>query len=315
MNLRSELTIDPQAEATRIQDFLVRQVDELGKDGAVLGLSGGLDSSVCAYLCARALGKDKVLALVLPERDSSRVNLDHAYMVAQHLGLRLETVDLSSVLEHIGVYQLFSESERTDPARLSRLIALYNRITSRPSIFATGTSFLYGQQGTTLRLAEKLGKRVFQSYIKRFMALTIAKVRLRMLVLYYHAALNNHIVVGTTDKTEWTIGFYDRYGDGANDVALLRHLYKTQIKTLADYLGVAQVIVQKPSSADLLAGLPNELLIGVPYEQLDQILLGMELQMGDADMAAEAGVSVELVSVIRAAIAVEQIRMSLPRHL
>jgi len=133
--------------------------------------------------------------------------------------------------------------------------------------------------------------------------------------LYHYAALNDYLVVGTTDRSEWSIGFYDKYGDAASDISLLRHLYKTQIRALARYLGVPEPIISKPSSGDLAAGLPNEVVIGLTYEQLDATLYGLEQELPEDSIAAQVGVSRKAVQAVRQAMQVAQVREGLPLHL
>ncbi len=307
-----ELKIDPKVTAKKIEELVQKQVKSLGKEGVVIGLSGGLDSSVCACLCLRALGTNKILALILPEKDNNPLNMEHAKLVARNLGLRIKIIDLTKILDQVGVYQLFSDEERTNREKAESLIKHLTEVTKTPSIFAAAMSFVYSGRGDLRRRAER---KLLLLYTKKLLALMIAKVRLRMLILYYWAALENYLVVGTTDKTEWTIGFYDKYGDGASDITLLRHLYKTQIRELARYLGVPQDIIQKPSSGDLVARLPNEVLIGLSYEQLDQILLGMEKKMSNQEIAQKIDISKESIEAVKSMVAFEKIRRGMPRSL
>ena len=312
MSLMEKLKINPQAETVKIEKFISTQLKDLGKDGVVLGLSGGLDSSVCAYLCTRVLRKDKILTIILPEKDNNPLNMEHAKLIAKTLQLPTKTISLTSFLEQIGVYKLFTDEERSNREKVEGLIKGLGKVLKTPSLFTTGMSFQYGGK---FGLKEKVERKLLLPYSKKFLALTYAKVRLRMLLLYYYAALNNYLVIGTTDKTEWTVGFYDKYGDGANDITLLRHLYKTQIRQLASYLGVPKEIIQKPSSGDLIAKLPNEVIMGFTYEQLDQILYGLEKGMSDQNIAGEVGIDKGSVQTIKTAITIEQVKREMPRHL
>lgn len=312
MVLMDELKINPKAEAEKIEKFISAQLEDLGKDGVVLGLSGGLDSSVCAYLCTRVLSRDKILTLILPEKDNNPLNMEHAELISKTLRLTTKTINLTSFLEQVGVYQLFTDEERSNREKVEKLIQGLTKVLKTPSLYTTGMSFQYGGK---FGLKEKVERKLLLPYSKKFLALTYAKVRLRMLFLYYYAALNNYLVIGTTDKTEWTVGFYDKYGDGANDITLLRHLYKTQIRQLASYLGVPKEIIQKPSSGDLIARLPNEVIMGFSYEQLDQILYGLEKSMSDQDIVKEVGVSEQSIKAIKTAIIMEQVKREMPRHL
>lgn len=307
-----KLKINPQAEVGKIEKFISTQLKDLGKDGVVLGLSGGLDSSVCAYLCTRVLRKDKILTLILPEKDNDPLNMEHAELISKTLGLKTKTINLTAFLEQIGVYQLFTDEERNNKDKVEKLIKGLTKTLKIPSLFTASVSFQYGGR---FGLKEKIGKKLLLPYSNKFLALTYAKVRLRMMLLYYYASLNNYLVIGTTDKSEWTVGFYDKYGDGANDITLLRHLYKTQIRQLASYLGVPNEIIQKPSSGDLIAKLPNEVIMGFTYEQLDQILYGLEKGMQDQDIAKEAGVDMRSIHAVKTAISMEQIKREMPRHI
>ncbi|MEW5818354.1 MAG: NAD(+) synthase [Spirochaetota bacterium] len=312
MSLLQRMKINPQAAAREIEEFVKAQVKTFDKKGVVIGLSGGMDSTVCAYLCSRALGRGKVLALILPEKDSNPVNIEHARLVAETLQLHALTIELTPILELMGVYRLFSDDIRTDREKVEGLLETFTRTTGIPSLFSTGVSFLYGKKQPRLK---KILKNLLLPYTEKVLALTVAKIRTRMIMLYYQASLNNCLVVGTTDKSEWMIGFYDKYGDGANDITLLRHLYKTQIRQLAEYLGIPREITQKPSSGDLMAGLPNEVVIGLSYEKLDQVLFALESGIPDKEIAGEAGVSAKSYHAIKSAMAGERVRRNMPVYL
>jgi len=118
-----------------------------------------------------------------------------------------------------------------------------------------------------------------------FMAFLLAKIRLRMLYLYFYAWQNEYAVIGMTDKSEYSVGIYDEHGDGANDITLLRHLYKTQIKQLAEYMGLPEEIVQKPHTGDVYGNLPHETMLGISYKQLDMLLYAIGEGYPDKQLA------------------------------
>jgi len=111
-------------EDVKIRDFLESSLERLNRVDAVIGLSGGLDSSTCAYLLRRVLEKDKILALIMPERDSDPVNIEHARLVAKNLDLRIIETDLTEILEKIGIYKLVSTKEASNSAGLEKLIKI-----------------------------------------------------------------------------------------------------------------------------------------------------------------------------------------------
>lgn len=306
------LRIRPAAVCDEIVTFVRREVNRLGKRGVVLGLSGGLDSSTCAYLCARALPPKRILTLLLPERDSDPTNLQHARRVAQVLQLPVQEVQLSPLLQQIGVYDLASAELVANRRALQTAIAWVARLTGRRSAFSFGIGYAYAGRRTFWKW---LVRRFLWRYAGQVQAFVFTKVRLRMLLLYHYAALNDCLVVGTTDKSEWSIGFYDPYGDGASDLTLLRHLYKTQIRELARYLGVPEVILNKPSSGDLAAGLPNEAVIGLTYEELDAILYGLEQGYSPGQLMRQLAVSRSAIVAVQEAMQAANARQRLPLHL
>jgi NAD+ synthase len=117
-------------------------------------------------------------------------------------------------------------------------------------------------------------------------------------------------LIGTTDKTEYTVGHYDVHGDGANDITLLRHLYKTQIKKLAQYIGVPKEITDKPSSGDLFGNLPNEVTFGISYEQLDNLLSAIERNRPEKELVKI--VPLKFVKDFKKSIEIAKLSRSLP---
>ncbi|MEW6568741.1 MAG: NAD(+) synthase [Chloroflexota bacterium] len=306
------LALDPATACRQIERFLASEVGRLGRRGIVLGLSGGLDSSVCAYLCVRALGKSRVQTLLLPERDSDPANQRHAEQVAERLGLSPRTVDISSIMASVGVHSLFTREQAANRAAIEMGLRWITRLSRQPSAFSEGLGVLYEPDaGRWTRLARRLLWRP----VGRIHAFALTKVRARMMVLHYHAMLSHALVVGTTDRSEWSIGFYDKYGDAACDIMPLRHLYKTQIREIARCLGVPSAVIDKPSSGDLAAGLPNEAAIGLSYEQLDAVLWGLDHALSEAQIVEEAAVSPAAIDAVRRARRAAQVRELLPSHL
>lgn len=307
--LEAQLRFEPAVEIERICDFIRDEVERRGVRGVVIGLSGGLDSTTCAYLCARCLPATQIHLFSLPERDSSSAILASAHSAARALDLPLEERDLSELLHQLGLYERVPPQLAANRSLLERSIGILGRLSSTPVLYPWAQQFAFGTRRDT---QARLARRWLWPYAGTTETFIFGKVRSRMLVLSLKAMETDCLLVCTTDRSEWSIGFYDPHGDGVGDIAPLRHLYKTQIGELARVLGVADEILEQPSSGDLAAGLPNETAIGLRYEQLDHVLAGLSLRMGDDEVAAEAGVKRSLVRAIRSACRMADERRRMP---
>jgi len=276
-HLRAKMEIEPEEVTSELEEFLRRSVEELERDGVVLGLSGGLDSSVVAALCARAVGPEKVLALMLPERDSERTHYEDASEVARWLGIRAEKVDITPVLGKLGIYRLWPLGSIVPKGLKAKLVRKAHR--------------LYEEKvGETPFSKALLGVREgdFGAVLRRANAYYRAKHRIRMVVLYLRAERENLLVVGSANRTEYRLGFFVKHGcDHAADAMPLLGLYKTQVRTLGRYLGVPERIIEKPPSPDVLPGIVDEEALGIPYEKLDLVLSALE-EGWDGKRTAEA---------------------------
>lgn len=297
------LRFDPQKARVEIVDFIKAQVKRFNKAGVMLGLSGGLDSSTVAFLCVEALGKERVMGLILPERDTTPQNTEDAIKLAEQLEIAHETIDISPILESLGVYRLFPRAVASDRLAMEKALERIRRMTGKETAFSESFSSIYSPR--------KAGEDV--EYVSRMHAFMTAKTRTRMMEIYFHAILKDCLVAGTDDLTELTIGFYDKYGDGACDVSVLSHLYKTQIKKLAEHIGVPWHIVNKKSSHDLWGhNLPNEETIGLPYEKLDGALCMLAEGAPENEIAAMVGISRKIFDSIQDSVRTEQVRRNMP---
>ncbi|MFN3699038.1 MAG: NAD(+) synthase [Dictyoglomus sp.] len=256
--------MDLNKEKEKIIDFLRKKLEEEGKEGYIIGISGGIDSAVTLYLLNEAIGRDRILALIMPEMDSEPSSIRDALDLVQNLKVPYKVISLTKVLLILGVYSLiplfwlfFRGLKRKAVKYIYRE---YTKTLSKPPFFAQKD-----------RMAKKL--RWFYEGIAYYRI----KHRLRMLLLYYYAEMKNYLVVGCTNLTENLIGYYVRYGDDACDVAPIAHLYKTEVKNLAKLLNLPEKIIEKPPSPDLLPGITDEFSLGIDYETLDQILMNFEL--------------------------------------
>ncbi len=265
---------DPGKEVGRIENFLKDFIEKNAFKGAVIGISGGIDSAVVAGLLVRILPKDRIEALILPERDSHPESVKDAKLVCNRFGLNCHLRNITPILRKLGIYRLhppaiFVPYSVKAKYALSKWRELTGDETYDRDILMEGPEeFLRG------------------------LAYYRAKHRVRMCVLYMEAELRGYAVVGTTNRTEWLTGFYVKWGDDATDVEPLLHLYKTQVFKLGEFLGVPEKILSKPPSPDLVPGVTDEFALGMKYGEIDRIL--MKLEEGE-DLSSEDPAKVERV--------------------
>jgi NAD+ synthase len=230
-----------------------------------------------------------VLGLILPERDSAPESKRLARRHARQLSMRQRTVGITKLLLLIGIYRqvpLWLLPTRRQRSRLIR--RHYNRY---DRAFGEGESpfsaVMLGTSGLT------------GPWLNETVAYHRVKVRLRTLLLYYHAELRNLLVLGTSNRSELAVGFFVRYGDAAADAAPLAGLYKTQVRALARYLDVPRDIVNRPPSPDILPGLTDEGALQMDYATLDRVLWRLERGMEVDEVAAACGLPEDRVLYVR----------------
>jgi NAD+ synthase len=269
------LEIDSEREVKRIVRFIQRQARAGRKSGVVIGLSGGIDSAVTLELCARSMGKSKVLGLILPDRESDPRSKEFAQRHARKLGVRTEVVDITKTLDAFGTYRIRDRAIRTVfpeyGNRHKMKISLPGDLLARDD-FNIYTLTIENTQGRIK--SARPDRRTLASIV----AATNFKQRTRMLYLYHYAEKMGLLVCGTTNRTEFVLGFFVKYGDGGVDIEPLAHLYKTQIFQLAKFLGVSEEIRQRIPSPDTfsLEISDQEFFFRVPYGKLDFLLYAWE---------------------------------------
>ena len=281
------LELDPAHAVLEISDLLQSKLQEMEKDGILIGLSGGLDSAIVATLCVRALGKEKVTLLNLPDRDSKAIHQRHAGLVARDLGVRFETVDITPPLKAMGIYGLLPIGSL--PGR-----------TVREWVVCLGQS-IAGLKRTQDLLRARL-RPTAGSLVAKGNAYAMAKHRLRMVLLYYRADVDNLMVVGAANKTEWLTGTFAKWGcDHCADVMPIVHLYRSQLPALAQYLGVPEAVRSKSADPDLMPGIDDkEALLGT-FAETDQILWGLENGLDRPELVQLFGTdAVEHIATLRA---------------
>lgn len=291
---KESLRLDAPAEAERIANALREQVlGRLRRRGVVVGLSGGIDSSVVAALSVKALGKDRVLGLFMPERHSSDDSLELGRMIAGHLGIEAIVEDIAPALEGLGCYRRQVEAIRTavpdygDGWKCKLVL---------PSILESDRVNV-----TKLTVQRPSGEistvRLSAAAYLQLVAATNFKQRVRKMTEYYHADRLNYAVAGTPNRLEYDQGFFVKQGDGSADVKPIAHLYKTQVYQLAECLGVPEEIRRRPPTTDTfsMAQTQEEFYFALPYERMDLCLYGLNHGMSAEDVAPAVGLSVEQV--------------------
>ncbi len=293
---RSALNLDYAQETERIVNWLQERVlRAFRRQGAVVGISGGIDSSVVLALCVRAFGPQRVVGILLPERESSPESADLAHELAQCYGVEAFTEEISGALDGFGCYP------RRDEA-IQRVIPEYQpgwgtKIVLPGDLMDRASLNLFHLVVTSPDGVEYRKRLPPQEY-RQIVASSNFKQRTRMSMLYYHAELRNYAVIGTAQKNEHDLGFFVKYGDGGSDIAPILHLYKTQVFQLAAYLGVPESIQQRTPTTDTYpgGGSQEEFFYRIPFETLDAIWWGFEHGYANEEIARGLGLTTEQVT-------------------
>ena len=204
---------DYSSITSTIENFLEEQMQKNHAEGLILGLSGGIDSAVLAYICKRKFG-DKTTALVMPDTAiTPKTETEDALKMISITGIQYKLIDINPIVNEYSMYL-------------------------EPNERAKGN----------------------------------LRARVRTNILYYYANAKNYLVLGSSDKSEYLIGYFTKFGDGASDITPIVSLYKLQVREIAKYLGVPENIILKKSSPHLWKDHEAENELGVSYEEVDSIL-------------------------------------------
>jgi NAD+ synthase len=287
------LRIDAGAMAERIEQAIKEQVAALRRRGAVVGLSGGIDSSVVTCLCVRALGARRVQVLFMPERDSSPDALELGRLLTSQLDVPTLVEDVTAVLEAAGCYAKQAEAIRS----------VFPEYQDDYRCKVTLPSILEGERFNVSSLTIESPSGVQQTarlppaaYLQ-LVAATNYKQRVRKMTEYYHADRLHYVVTGTPNRLEYDQGFFVKLGDGAADIKPIAHLYKTQVYALAEYLEVPEEIRRRPPTTDTFS-LPQtqeEFYFSLPYQVMDACLYARNHGVAAPAVAAAVGLTPEQV--------------------
>lgn len=293
------LQLNVEAACEHIASKLHRDVlHTLRRRGAVVGLSGGIDSSVTLALSVRALNPERVVGVMMPERDTDPQSLEQARLLADQFGVQTVVEDLTGTLEGFGCYR------RRDEA-ITRVFPEYDphihkiKIVLPQNILDQDTLNLFSITLTAPDGTEKRKRLPLKEYLQ-IVAASNFKQRSRMSMSYYHAESRNYAVIGTANKHEYEQGFFVKYGDGGVDVMPVAHLYKTQIYQLARYLKIPDGIVKRPSTSDTYSAecTQQEFFFQMSFELMDLLWYAYEEGHSPAEVAGVLELAEE--QVIRA---------------
>jgi NAD+ synthase len=285
------LDIDCAAAAQHIEAALRQQIGrQLHRRGAVVAVSGGVDSALCLTLAVRALGRQRVLGLLLPERESPPDDTARGRRLCEALGVECPVEDITAALEALGCYRrrddairaLFSEYGPGWRSKISVGDDLLER--ERVQYFT-----LTVESPSGVRERQRMPLPVYLGVV----AATNMKQRTRKLMEYYYAERHNYAVVGTPNRLEYELGFFVRGGDGLADLKPIAHLYKTQVYALAHHLGVPEDTCRQPPSTGTysLPQTQSEFFFGLPVAQLDLLLYAHLQDLTAATVTAALGLT------------------------
>lgn len=290
------LNLDPAKAVERITNELYETVHHrLRRTGAVVGISGGIDSSVVLALCAKAFGSERVVGILLPEKESDPESAALAHELAACYNVQTVTEEITGALDGFGCYQRRNEA-------IQRIFPDFGpgwgvKIVLPSDLLSKGTLNVWQLVVRDPQGAEFRQRLPLREYLQ-IVASSNFKQRTRTTLLYYHAELRNFAVIGTPNKNEHDLGFFVKGGDGLYDIAPIRHLFKTQVFQLAEYLGVPQSIRSRPPTTDTYpgGGTQEEFFYRIPFETLDTIWCGYEQGISNEAIAGALELTPEQVA-------------------
>jgi NAD+ synthase len=288
-----------EIEANRIASNIGNDINGvLKRKGAVIGISGGIDSSVTLALTVKALGPDKVLGIMLPEKDSSPESKEFALLLADKFKVTTLEENITEALDGFGCYRRRDEAVATvfpeyHPSEYKMKIGINQSGLNQflPPVFS-------------LTIIDKSGESKSKVLpVKEYLQIVAAsnfKQRCRMSMLYYHAERLHYAMIGTPNKHEVEQGFFVKNGDGGADIMPIAHLYKSQVYQLAEHLGIPTEIINRTPTSDTYSAeqTQEEFFFQMPFVEMDLIWYAMENEISSEEVGNVLGKSPEDIKLI-----------------
>ena len=286
---REVIDIDYEAAADSICEMMRKAMrEDLHRRGAIVAVSGGIDSTVCAALSARAFGPKKTFLIRLPERDSSEETQSRSSLLIQHLGTEHTTLDIAPTLEAIGCYSSIDEA-------ISKVFPEYGSGWKNKIVIKGGTEGQINHFALVVQTPDGTveEKRLDLKEYLQIVAATNYKQRIRKSIEYFHADRLNYAVIGTPNLLEYDQGFFVKNGDGSADIKPIAHLYKSQVYKLARHLGLPESICDVEPTTDTYS-MPqgqDEFYFALPYRQMDMALWAYNQHASANDLSEMIGIT------------------------
>jgi NAD+ synthase len=292
----TQLALDCEREVSRISDSIRGYLREVNRTGLVVAVSGGIDSSVVLALAAQAVGPNRVIALLMPDKDSSPNSLDLGLQLTEQLGVDHEVRDITPVLLELGCYDTRDEA-------IKSLIAEYQpdwkwKIVISP--LSEDGAYRFFSLVVQSEEGGMISRRLTPKAYLGILAATNFKQRVRKMLEYFHADRLNYAVTGTPNRLEYDQGFFVKLGDGAADIKPIAHLYKSQVYQLGRYLGLPSEICNREPTTDTysLGQSQEEFYFSVPYQQFDLCLYAHNHGLAPEETAQITGLDCDEVRMV-----------------
>ena len=296
ISLTAALKLDEAAEVTKIAERMRELLrSHLHRRGLVVAISGGVDSSVCAALAVRAMGRERVFGLLLPERDSASESSIRGRKMVEQLGIAHEELDIAPVLDALGCY-------RWRDAAIRNLFPAYAEGWKNKIVIAGGQTghFNYFKLIVQAPEGQVFEERLDSKNYLQIVAATNFKQRVRKTLEYFHADRLHYAVVGTPNRLEYDQGFFVKNGDGSADLKPIAHLYKTQVYALARYLELPEEICKAQPTTDTYSMTQgqDEFYFALSYDKMDMALVAYNRGEPSTALASELNISDEQAEFI-----------------